>query len=103
MNAVADTPETVTVPKVRVPDALLKRLIPSLPPLVHEVFPKLMLDVTAGAVLLTVIQVVAQFEIVVEPMLMVPVTLFSVSPWPLLLVDVTLVKDPDRAPPLMFK
>src|SRR5689334_24250802 len=89
MNAVADTPETVRLPKVRRPEALVKRLMPSLPPLVHDVFPKLMLEVTAAAVLLTVIHVVAQFEIVVEPMLMVPVTLFRVRPCPLLLFEDT--------------
>src|SRR5262245_23398452 len=105
MNAVAVMPETESVPKVRRPDKLLVRLTPSLlvPLPVHEVFPKVILEVTAAAVLLTVIHPVAQFEIVVEPMLIDPVTLLSVSPCPLLLFEETLVNDPDRAPPLMFK
>ena len=86
---------------MRRPDELLVRLIPSLPPSVQEVFPK----VTFAVVLLTVIHPRLKFEIVVEPISIEPVTKLgpSVIPPPVLLVEVTLVNDPDKAPPLIFK
>src|SRR5215813_3763485 len=92
-------PETVSVPNVRKPAELFVRLTPSLPPRVHEVFPKS----TFAVVVLTEIHPVRKLEIVVEPRAIDPVTPVNVSPWPVLLVDVTLVNDPDNAPPLMFR
>ena len=83
------------------PPVLLVRLTPSLPvPPVHEVLPKF----TLAVVLLTVIHPVDHPEIVVEPIFIEPVTRLgpSVKPPPVLAVDVTLVNDPDKAPPLMF-
>src|SRR5215475_6644050 len=91
-------PEIDSVPKVRKPAELLVRFTPSLPPLLHGVFPKL----TLAVVVLTVIQPVVKPEIVVEPRLIEPVTPVRVSPCPVLPVEATLVNDPDKAPPLMF-